>query len=205
MEDDEDRELEHYVWQHKHEPLRKIQSGMLKEKGRTKSTKWISKIRRQARQAAETTEVEVVLPKDEEIKETTEEKDETLRDEEIKSEDDPEIIETDKQLSDIRLQRKRVEKKTELEREKTKLALAKVGRQKVEDLVEDFKGLKILMECDRKFIELLKQKLEEALELTPNYYPDARCQECDGRFLWRVHGKFLKCYVCGRDYKLETD
>lgn len=201
MEDDEDREMEHYVWQHKHEPLRKIRSGMLKEKGRTKSTKWIKPRRDAARQADQLPEVEVVLPTEEEIKDE-EEKDETPKDENIKIEDDPEIIEANKQINEIRLQRRRVEEKIKLEQEKEKLTLAKADRQKTEELVEDNKAFKRLIKDQRKFIELLKNKLESLIKRNPNYYPDATCLECEGKFLWRVGGRWVKCYVCGNDYKL---
>ena len=205
MGEDPDRELEHYVWQHKHEPLRKIREGMEKEFGRTKSTKWIKPRRDAAIQAEQDPELEVELPTEEEIKDEGEDKDETRRDEETKIEEDSEIIETDEQIKDIRLQRRRVEAKIKLQQEQEKLALAKVGRQKTEDLVYDYKILTIRLRGKRRLVKHLKQKLEKALELNPNYYPNATCPECDGRFLWRVGGRILKCYVCGRDYKRETD
>ena len=201
MEDDEDRELEHYVWQHKKESLRQIQEGMEKEFGRTKSTKWITPRRDAA------LEVEVEFPTEEEILDEGEEKDETLKDE-TESEDDPEITEIQKQIKNINLQKRRVEAERKLQVQKTELKLAQTGHKKVGDLENHFNFLKELRKADRKHIRLLTTNLEHALILNPNHHPGYECPRCKGEFLYYSAGigeKFHKCYVCGRDYTIDED
>jgi hypothetical protein len=202
MEEDPDRELEHYVWQHKHEPLRKIRNGMLKEKGRTKSTKWIKPRRDAARQADQLPEVEVVLPIEEEIKgDEEEEKVETPKDQETESEDDPEIIKINLQTRRVNAEKKRVDAMNLLEEEKKKLEIVRLGVKTVKELHDLVSELKRYHSKDEKIIRLLKQKLEAAMKVNPNYYPDATCPECKADFLWRVADNWFKCYVCGNDYK----
>lgn len=198
MEDDEDRELEHYVWQHKKESLRKIKNGMLKEFGRTKGIRWITKIRKQAEQ------VEVITGEENgltiEISEG-EEKDETKKDEETKSEDDQEIIKMESQI-------RRLNKETELKQTEEKLAFATKGLKNVVDLCNRINDLEVLRSRDKKFMDLLKERIESALkEPVSTYCPNARCPKCNGRFLWRwSEAKALedkvRCYVCQEHFTL---
>lgn len=196
MEEDPDRELEHYVWQHKDEPLRQIQEGMEKEFGRTKSIRWITKIRKQAAQ------VEVITGEENgltiEISEG-EEKDETKKDEETKSEDDPKIIEMESQI-------RRLNKETELKQAEEKLAFATKGVKNVVGLCNHIDELEDLRRCDKDFIDLLKLKLEQTLkESVPTYCPNAKCPKCNGRFLWRVSEASedeVRCYVCQKHFTL---
>jgi len=200
-----DRELEHYVWQHKNESLRKIRSGMLQEKGRTKSTKWIRPRREEARQAEETPEVEVELPTEETIRDEEEQTDETRRDEETTIEDDPEIIKINKQRRRLEAEIKRVKTRNLLEEDKKKLALAEVGFEETEDLVARYNILRAVLDKERKFIDLLKESLEKIMEETGNYYPDLACADCKGCFLWKEDDETLVCAVCNAEYKMPKD
>ena len=116
------------------------------------------------------------------IEETTEEEGEI-----IDIERDPEIIDLKKEILKTQLQKR-------LELEEQELI-------DVYDLVETLKEKK----ADN---QLLKNKLEQAIKKRPNYVPDALCPKCKGRFLLEIRGlsghkKWVKCFVCGKDYKLD--
>jgi len=208
MEDDEDRELEHYVWQHKDEPLRKIRNGMLKEYGRTKSTKWIRPRREEARRAQETTEVEVVLPKDEEIIDEGEKK-ERAEKEEDRYEEDPEIIETKLKIVRLKKEQKRVQARKELQETKNQLALLKEDAKTIEDLKEQKALISFGTGIQKSEIRQLKEALTRALSTFPNYVSNADCDVCEGGFLlyYSDDPKLLlsplaKCFLCGKDWKI---
>ena len=204
MEDDEDRELEHYVWQHKHETLRSIQEGMEKEFGRTKSTKWIRPRREEARQVEETPEVEVVLPKDEEIIDEGEKK-ERAEKEEDRYEEDPEIIETNLKITRLKKEQKRVQAQKELQETKNQLALLKEDAKTIEDLKNQI-ALKTLTKRLREGeIHKLKKTLERIMEESENYYANATCPECEGHFFWKLDDETLICAVCEKQYSIEKE
>jgi hypothetical protein len=195
MEDEEDQELEQYVSQHKDEPLRQIQEGMEKEFGRTKSTKWITPRRDAALLAESIIDEEAEIPPTEETKEEPE------------IEEDPEIIEAKKQIRNTNVQIMRVKTKTELKKAQSKLVLAMTNHKTIEELQTYVNFLKKLRKEDKKIISLLKERLEAALEKAiPTYVNNAKCDKCDGRFLWEytgdVGGNNVICYVCQTKYKL---
>jgi len=199
MEDDEDRELEHYVWQHKDEPLRKIQSGMLKEKGRTKSTKWIRPRREEARRAQETTEVEVVLPKDEGEKKERAEK------EEDRYEEDPEIIETNLKIARLKKEQKRVQAQKELQETKNQLALQIEDAKTIEDLKKQKASISFSNRLCKGEIHNLKEALAKALSTFPNYVSNADCDVCEGDFLLYTMKPLAKCFLCDTNWKITEE
>ena len=195
--EDPDLELEHYVWQHKHETLRSIQEGMEKEFGRSKSTKWIKPRREEARQAEEIPEVE--LPTEEEIR------DEEKTEEEDRYEEDPEIIETNLEIARLKQERKRVQAKKELQETKNQLALLKEDAKTIEDLRRQIKGLTQGIKLQKAWILKLKKALERIMAGNENYYANATCPECEGAFLWLSCPDFLTCAVCGQAYNMPKD
>ena len=199
MEDNEDQELEQYVSQHKDETLRQIREGMLKECGRTKSTKWIG-----PRRAAALLVEDLI---DEEAEESLEEEIEG-KDETSKEEEDPEIIAINKEIKNINLQTRRKEAKQRLTEATLKLALKEHDVETVGDLELHLGFMKKVRRKDREFISLLKERLEVALQKAiPTYVTNAKCNKCDGWFLWRHLGddptdKYVRCFVCQTEYKL---
>ena len=199
MEEDPDRELEHYVWQHKDESLRQIQEGMEKEFDRTKSTKWITP----RRNADIHAEIEVDFPTEEEILDEGEEKDAPLKDKETEVKDDPEIIEMNRQMRCVEKERKHVAGMILLKEATLKLALTKQNVKTVEELDDNISAFKRALRRDKKLIRRLKDKLEKAMELDPDYYPDTICSDCDGRFFWKGNNNWIECCVCGQEFELK--
>ena len=205
MEEDPDRELEHYVWQHKHEPLRKIQEGMKEKFGRTKSTKWIKPRRDAAIQAQQDSEVEVEIPTEEEIKDEGEETDETRRDEETTVEDDPEIIKIKSEIRCVEAEIKLIEARDRLAEKEKILALAIAGVKNIKELNVACLATKQLLSSKEEEISKLKEALEKVMEESGNYYPNASCPKCKGRFLWKLDDVNLICAVCEGKYEVVED
>jgi len=199
MKDDEDQELEQYVSQHKDESLRQIKEGMEKKFGCTRSTKWITPRRAAALLVEDVIDEEAELPSEEEIE---------GQDETAKEEEDPEIIKINREIKKINLETRRKEAKEKRQDAMNRLALKEQEAENIKNLSSALSLSRVLRKTDRKFINLLKERLEVALEKAiPTWVNNAKCPECDGWFLWRYTGelsdKYVRCFVCQEEYTLE--
>jgi len=196
MDNEEDQELEQYVSQHKDESLRKIQKGMEKKFGCTKSTKWITPRRDAALLAESIIDEEAEIPEEEVPQESPE------------TEEDPEIIAINKDIKKINLETRRKEAKEKRQDAMNRLALKEQGAKNIKDLSNALSLCRVLRKTDRKFTLLLKERLKVALEKAiPTWVNNAKCRECDGYFLWRytpgLSDKYVRCFVCQEEYTLE--
>ena len=183
-------DLEDYVREHCHEPWRSIRDGIKKEYDVTKSSNWITP-RKKAALMAESLVAETEGALEAEIPA------ESVPEEPTETEEDKEIIE-------MNLQIKQMNKHIEFEQTQKKLTLAKVDRTTVEQILEDNRALQLSQEEDATFTAVLKAKLEELMSQHKNYYPDATCPQCGGAFFWKVDTNLLRCYICEKSYKLPT-
>ena len=196
MKDDKDQELEEYIRMHCHEPLRQIVAGIKKQYDVTKSTKYVTP-RRKAALLAETLVEEVI-----EAPEAETPSEEEAEVEEPETEDDPKIIEMKRQLREVNKKRKRVDARTLLAKETLQLLLIKYRVKNVKELDDNISAYRPLLKRDKGHIVFLRRKLLEAMKLDPNYYPDAICSDCHGRFFSKVDDDLIMCCVCLEEREL---